>query len=115
MTVFAVISAISQAVKTIDTIKGWFDSSPSAFDQSLNEVKQQLDGLTQLGTNILDAVNQIHDQILAGQVLQAYSLAETALGNMQSYRLSGAQGDLDNARNNSLQALVTLDNRTRRS
>ncbi len=110
MTVFAVITAISEAVKTIDTIKGWFSSSSSDFDQSLDEVKQQLGLLTQLGTNILDAVNQVHEQILSAQVLAAYSLAELALGNMQSYRLSGAQGDLDNARNNSQQALVTLDN-----
>ena|GEM_PF-7108145 len=117
MTVFAVISAIKEGIDAVNTIKGWIDGDNGSFDASFEQINQklddvltQIDNLTGLAKNILDAVNQVSSDLLVSDINTAYSLAETAVRNMQSYRLSGSQGDLDNARNNSIQALIAINN-----
>lgn len=112
-----VIGVVSAAVSTINTIKGWFGSKSEVdfdreFDQinsKLDNVQSSIDELTGLGHTILEAMRQSAAALLVDQIASVYALGETSIRNMQSYRLTGSQGDLDNARNNSAQALININ------
>ncbi|WP_376099251.1 hypothetical protein ACE7GA_10785 [Roseomonas sp. CCTCC AB2023176] len=117
MAAFEVLTAIKEGVDTIKTIKGWFDGPDTSFSTTaaqiearLNTIEDQIDNLTELAKNILTATNQASAQIRGAEVRAAYNFASTAIDNIESYRLSGSQGDLDNARNNSIQALNAINN-----
>ena len=113
-----VIGAVSAAVSTINTIKGWFGGGKSEvdFDREfaqingrLDDIQTSIDELTGLGHTILEAIGQVPAALMLHEIASVYALGETSIRNMQSYRQTGSQGDLDNARNNSAQALININ------
>ena len=113
-----IIGAVSAAVSTINTIKGWFGGGKSEvdFDREfaqingrLDDIQTSIDELTGLGHTILEAIGQVPAALMLHEIASVYALGETSIRNMQSYRQTGSQGDLDNARNNSAQALININ------
>ncbi len=112
-----IIGAVSAAVSTINTIKGWFgrknevdfDAEFTRINSRLDNIQSSIDELTGLGHTILEAMGQLPAALLVNDIASVYALGETSIRNMQSYRLTGSQGDLDNARNNSAQALININ------